>query len=131
MDITELAIQLGMALSSSKEVVAMREAEDNLENDTEAVEVLQAIDQNQQQIADLLTLEEDHSEEVNNLVKLKSELEEKALKNPSIIAVKDTQTDFANLMERVNTILRYYITGESGAESGCIGGCEGCKGCGQ
>ena len=51
----------------------------------------------------------------------------KIIKNPSIARYIQAQQNFSNLMNQVNTILSYYITGEE--ESGCGGNCSGCSSC--
>ena len=126
MDIIEQAIQLGMALAESKELIAMHEAEDALEQDAAAIEILTTLEEQKKKMAELLMQEGVEREKVEELSSLIDGLEKQALENASIAAVKKSQNDFAGLMSRINAIIKFYVTGETEENDGCSGNCAGC-----
>ena len=44
-------------------------------------------------------------------------------------AMQDARNQFTQMMENVNQILRFIITGETEESGGCSGSCESCGGC--
>jgi ligand-binding sensor domain-containing protein len=49
---------------------------------------------------------------------------------PMIKAMQTARADFTNMMNQVNTLIRFVVTGETEQpKSGCSGSCEGCSGC--
>lgn len=68
------------------------------------------------------------------LAKLSAEMQT-AEKNldaiPSIKAMQDARGKFTQMMENVNQILRFVITGETEEEHSCGGNCGSCGGCGE
>ena len=128
MDVVEQAIQLGMALAASKEAVALREAEDSLTADNAAVQLLGSIEQNRQKMAELLMIENVEKERIDEMSRVIDDLEKQAMETQSIRAVKEAQKDFAALMGKVNSILKFYMTGETD-NGGCGGNCGSCGGC--
>ena len=129
MDIMEHAIQLGMAVAESKELLAMHEAEDKLEQDQDAVAILQELEAKRAAMGQLLMQEGVAKEKVEALSQEIDALEKKALENETIAAVKKAQNDFAGVMSKINAVLKYYIMGESEETDGCTGNCAGCSSC--
>ncbi|MGI6169344.1 MAG: YlbF family regulator [Christensenellales bacterium] len=130
MDIMELAIQLGMALAESKEVLALREKDSELQNDMAAMGIVKGIQVARQQISDAMMQENPDMAQVDKLSTDLDELEKLAAANDKIQASNKAQQDFSGLMSRINAVLRFYITGDSDSDSnGCGGGCSGCSGC--
>ena len=48
---------------------------------------------------------------------------------PMVRAMQDARSQFTQMMENVNQILRFIITGETEESGGCSGSCESCGGC--
>ncbi|MDL2289579.1 YlbF family regulator [Clostridia bacterium OttesenSCG-928-F22] len=130
MDVIEQAIQLGMALAESKEIQALHFAEDALAQDDTAIELLRTLEEQKNAMAQLLMQEDVEREKVEELSSVIDELEKAALENTVIAAVKDSQEGFSSLMEKINAVLKFYITGETETTGGgCAGSCDGCAGC--
>lgn len=46
--------------------------------------------------------------------------------------MRQTNEAFTQMMKKVNSIIKFVVTGENDEEEhGCSGSCEGCSGCGH
>ena len=43
--------------------------------------------------------------------------------------MRETNDAFNKMMQKVNSIIRYVVTGEEEHEEGCTGSCHSCSGC--
>ena len=131
MDYIECAIQLGEALSQTKELLQYRETQIALQNDVPAMAIVNAIAEKRKEMEDLMAKEDTTTEDIDKMSKEVQELESVARSNELIQAMIQAQNDFSGVMSQVNAILKYYISDETeeGAEDGCSGDCSGCHGC--
>jgi len=123
----EKAKELGMLIKESDELKEYKEAEAAQLDDKEAVELMMEYHNTQEELSKEAAdpnITKEKYEELN--VKAQAAFG-KIIKNPSIARYIQAQQNFSNLMNQVNTILSYYITGEE--ESGCGGNCSGCSSC--
>ena len=52
--------------------------------------------------------------------------------NEIITRMRQTNEAFTQMMKKVNSIIKFVVTGENDEEEhGCSGSCEGCSGCGH
>ena len=129
MEILDYATQLGMALADSKEVIDMHEAEAKLDANLPAIGLLKAIEEAQKDLQQLM-MDGASKEDVDKASQNLRELDATARKNEVIMDVQNAQEAFSALMNRINNVLRFYITGEeTPADDGCSGSCSGCAGC--
>ena len=54
---------------------------------------------------------------------------EKIAKNPLIAEYLEANREFENMVNQVNAVLEYFITGQESSEGGCSGNCSGCSSC--
>ncbi len=126
-DIMEKAKELGMLIKESEELKAYKEAEAAQLDDKEAVELMMEYHNTQEELAKEASDPDITKEKFEELNVRAQAAFGKIAKNKSIAAYIEAQQNFSNLMNQVNTILSYYITGEE--ESGCTGNCSGCSSC--
>ena len=62
--------------------------------------------------------------------KAMEDAEKKVNEQPKVRAMQEARGEFTQMMNNVNQILRFIITGETEDNSGCSGSCESCGGCG-
>ena len=48
---------------------------------------------------------------------------------PAVDAMTTARQHFSEMMNQVNSVLEYIITGELPQQGGCSGNCSGCSGC--
>ncbi|MHB1315207.1 MAG: YlbF family regulator [Christensenellales bacterium] len=132
MDYIECAIKLGEALSQSKELLQMREAQLTLQQDIPAMGIVNAIAIKRQDMEKLMIQPDITPEEIQKMSDEIKDLESLARSNDLIQAMIEAQNNFSSVMSQVNAILKYYIADDEGGDSpedGCKGECSGCQGC--
>lgn len=123
------AEQLAEAILESEEYIAMRLAEQAAMKDEKATQLIAAYTEKRQKVEGLLAnANMDHGA----LAEAGAELEnvEHALDENEVIAhMRHTNEAFAVMMKKVNSIIKYVVTGENDEEEGCSGSCSTCGGC--
>ena len=111
MNVLEKTRELGEALYNSPEYQAVKEAQAVMEADETA----------------------SHVQAAGGLDRYQK-LQKTAGENPLIQQYQEAGNTFQQLMGQVNSIISYFLTGETPDEAGgcdgnCAGGCAGCTGC--
>ena len=115
---------LAEAILESEEYSAMRLAEQAAMKDEKATQLIAAYSEKRQNVERLLA---DANMDHGALAKAGEELE-----NEIISRMRKTNEDFSEMMKKVNSIIKYVVTGENDEEEhGCSGSCESCGGCGH
>ncbi len=124
MTIFEKTRELGQMIQDSDEMKAFKEAEANQQNDEATQEAMKEFNLNRLNLArDMQNgkLSRDEAVEKNN--KAFEELCEKA---PLIKEYVDAKEKFDSMVNQINTIINFYITGSTGE---CTHDCSTCGGC--
>lgn len=127
MDIFEKAKELGQAIIDSEEFKTLKAAEDAQENDAAAIELLRGYSELRTSLAKEVN-EEQVSEQ--RMTEIRDEMErayQNMMENEKIAAYVDAQNVFKAIVDQMNSILSFYITGET--PGGCSGSCHSCDGC--
>ncbi len=125
-EIFEKARELGEAIIESKEYQELKKAEANQENDPEAMKLLEDYSTLRSKLAEEIQ-KGDVSEE--RMKKIRSELEEayeKVTENDNITAYINAQRMFQAIIDQMNNIISFHITGKM--PGGCSGSCNTCGG---
>ncbi len=122
---------LAEAILESEEYIRMRLAEQAAMKDEGASVLVAEYSQRRSQVENVLASNDmDHGE----LAKAGEALEaaEKALDEYALLKdIREARTRFSAMMEKVNAIIRFVVTGESPDDSAAQGGCGGsCSSCG-
>ncbi len=126
MDIFEKAKELGVMIAESDEFKTFKETETAQLDDKEAVELMMEYHNTRQSLNDKAVNPDLSKEEFENLKKEAQLAFNKIMANDKIAAYVKAQQDFAAMMEQINGILSYYVTGKD--SQGCNGSCSSCAG---
>jgi len=125
-EIFEKARELGEAIIESEEYKALKKAELEQENDPEALELLKNYSELRTKLAAEIQ-KGDVGEE--RMAKIREELEEayeKMTTNDHITAYINAQRLFQAIIDQMNSIISFHITGKM--PGGCSGSCSTCGG---
>ena len=125
-EIFEKARELGEAIIESKEYKELKEAELRQENDEEALTLLKEYSEVRSRLASEIQ-KGDVSEE--RIAEIREELEEaysKMTTNDAITAYINAQRTFQAIIDQMNSIISFHITGKM--PGGCSGNCSSCGG---
>ena len=134
MNVLEKARELGEALYTSAEFEAMKEAQAAMESNEDSSKLLKDLAELEADIR--ATMEKPEMSELFLQSKMEryQKLQATAAENPMIQAYQVAGNEFQQLMGRVNSIISFFLTGETpdmqaSAEGGCSGNCASCAGC--
>ena len=122
---------LAQTILESEEYVNMHQAEEAAMKDEKATLLIAAYQEKRRRVEDLLSTP---NMEKGDLAAAGEELEnvENAIdENEVLNRVRTTSAVFSAMMEQVNHIIRYVVTGEEEEEHECGGSCGSCSGCGH
>lgn len=125
------AEQLAEAILESEEYIKMRIAEQAAMRDGQATGLIEEYSQCRDQVESLLAQNDlDHDALAKAGEKLK-DVEERIGENTLIQTMRVTNAAFTGMMQQVNKIIKYVVTGEMDeASGGCSGSCASCgSGC--
>lgn len=126
-EIFEKARELGEAIMESEEFKELKKTETEQENDEEALRLLKEYNDVRKKLADEVR---NGSVSEEQMSKIREELEEaysKITTNDHITAYINAQRKFQSVIDQMNSIISFHITGK--IPGGCSGSCESCGGC--
>lgn len=130
--------ELAEAIMRSKEYIAMKEAEDIALQNEEAAGIMAQYMERQQELESVMMKSEPDPERMSLLSGEMEELQKRLQATPDISNLTLARNAFTQLINQVNQVLRFTITGEMGDEAdecesaggtGCSGSCSNCHGC--
>ncbi len=130
--------ELAEALKRSAEYTAMKAAEDAAMQNEEAAAIMAQYIEKQNELEAVMM--KGDSADVSEIHRISDEMEklQKALnETPDIANLTLARNAFTNLINQVNEVLRFTITGEVNMDedcenvgsAGCTGSCATCRGC--
>ena len=126
--VQECARALGEAIVASEEYKAMQLTENAAMNDQAATEAMTRFMELRTSLNDAMSQPEPDAAVIAQLGKEMDEVQQALNNMPSIDAMTTARQNFSALMNSVNKILEFRITGEV-EQGGCSGNCSGCSGC--
>ena len=129
-NVLEQAEKLASSILDSNEFITMRLAEQSVTKDEQATRLIADFIEKRQVVEQMLS--------ENNLdqgaLALAGDAMETAQKimnaYPMIEKMQSARAEFTNMMNKVNALIRFVVTGESEQpQSGCSGSCDSCSGC--
>lgn len=127
-DIMEKAKELGIMIVESDEFKALKQAEANQLDDKDAVELMMEYHNKREELTKKASDENITKEDFEKIQEEAKAAFEKIMGNKNIAAYVDAQQGFTNLMNQINSILSYYVSGKE-SDGGCSGSCSSCSGC--
>ncbi len=131
-NVLEQAEQLAESILDSDEFIRMRLAEQAVTKDEEASRLISDFIEKRNRVENMLA---ENNLDKGELTAAGDEMDaaQKKMNNfPMIQAMQSARSEFTNMMNKVNALIRFVVTGETEQpKSGCSGSCEGCSGCEQ
>lgn len=130
--------ELAEAIMRSEEYLNMKSAEDVALQNEEAAGIMAQYMEKQQELEAVMMKGDPDVESMNRISGEMEALQKKLQETPDIANLTLARNAFTNLINQVNQVLRFTITGEMGDEaddcesastSGCTGSCACCRGC--
>ena len=128
-EIIEKAQELGTMIAESPESKRVSEASDKMNANEEAVELLKTYNENRKKATEKLRGTNPSKEELAEFKAYVQAEFEKAATNELIAEYIEASREFDNMVNQVNAVLSYFITGQESAEGGCSGNCSSCSSC--
>ena len=123
------AEQLAEAILESEEFIRMRLAEQATMRNEEAAGLIADYSEKRSAVESILA---DSNLDHDKLAEAGTELDaaQQAMNDNALIsAMRDASNTFNHMMEQVNKIIQFVVTGEQEEEAGCSGSCQSCGGC--
>lgn len=127
-ELFEKARLLGEALLDSEEYRRLQSKQDLVNQNPEAQELFTQYNEMQKAVEMMLQQNEVDSVAMKTMSQRIEQCRGELQQLPDVIEMAQAQTDFQTLMNQVNQVIRYIITGELG-DSNCTGDCSTCSSC--
>lgn len=129
LELFEKARALGEAMAQTDEYKAVQAAQTQLDADEEAQALIGQYNGLQTTMQELMQAENPDRDAVAALASSMRQIQGQLTQMPAMQALNEAQTAFADVLNSVNQVLRFIITGQTGDADGCGANCAGCKGC--
>lgn len=121
--------ELGEAILKSEEFALVKKAEEKALQNAEAAETMGKYLEAKGEMDKIIANGEKDWAKVKVLSDTMNSLQERMNLIDDIKALNDARENLANLINQVNSVLRFIVTGEMDtADGGCSGSCETCGG---
>ncbi len=127
--VTECAKALGEAIVASEEYKNMQITEKAAMSDPAVAEAMGRYLELKNRIDSVMSQADADPEEISRYGREMDELQQQLNAMPAVDAMTTSRQKFSELMNQVNRVLEFIITGEVAQEGGCTGNCSSCGGC--
>ena len=131
-EVFEKARLLGEAIQRSQEFQGMKEAEQAAMADAQAAALMSDFLSHKTEVEDMLSDDAPDPEVLAGHSAAMEALQAQLNDMDIVQSMTRARAEFAGMMQQVNQVLRFLVTGEmeDDEEEGCGGNCGGCSGCG-
>ena len=124
--------ELGDAIMQSEEYKAMKAAEEHAMANADAAAAMGQYMEARQKIETLLEAENPEPEQLKKLSAEMDAHQQRLSLIEDVQSLTEARENFSNLIEQVNQVLKFIITGQlAESKSSCSGSCGSCGGCGS
>ena len=127
--VTDCARALGEAIVASEEYKNMQETETAAMSDPAVAEAMARYLQLKNELGEEMCKPDADAETISRYGREMDEIQQTLSAMPAVDAMTSARQSFSELMNQVNRVLEYIITGELPQQGGCSGNCSGCSGC--
>lgn len=127
--VTDCARALGEAIVASEEYKNMQVTEQAAMSDPTVAELMARYLELKNALGDAMCQPDADAEVISRYGKEMDEVQQTLTAIPAVDAMTSSRQQFSELMNQVNRILEFIITGELPQSGGCSGNCSGCSGC--
>ena len=127
--ITDCARALGEAIVASEEYKNMQVTEAAAMSDPAVTEAMARYMEIKNKLGEVMSSPDADAETISALGREMDEIQQTLSAMPAVDAMTTARQQFSEVMNQVNRVLEYIITGELPQQGGCSGNCSGCSGC--
>ena len=127
--IFEKTRELGKALLESEAYHRMKEAEDRAMQNAHAAGIMGTYLEKRQELTSLMESENPDPVAMKRLSDEMDEAQKQLRMIDDIVDLNQARAEFNSLIEQINQVLQFIVTGKMDAPSGCNGSCDTCQGC--
>ena len=127
--VTECARALGEAIVASEEYKNMQLTESAAMSDPAVAKAMARYLELKNNLSTVMCSPDADAETISTLGSEMDEIQQTLSAMPAVDAMTTARQQFSEIMNQVNRILEYVITGELPQQGGCSGNCGGCSGC--
>ena len=127
--VTDCARMLGEAIVDSDEYKRMQITEKEAMADPAVAGAMSRYLELKEQVGAAMCQPDADAETVTRLGQEMDEVQRQLNEMPAVEAMTDARQAFSELMNQVNRVLEFIVTGELQQGGGCSGNCSGCSGC--
>ena len=127
--VTDCARALGEAIVASEEFKNMQITENAAMSDPAVTENMARYMELKNKLGQIMSSPDADPETISALGREMDEVQQTLSAMPAVDAMTTARQQFSEIMNQVNRILEYVITGELPQQGGCSGNCSGCSGC--
>lgn len=121
---------LGEALLESEEYKAVKQAEQKAMANPEAAQTVGRFIELRGEMEQIMRADEKDWAKVQYLTEEMDKCKRFMDENEDLVALDKARGDFSDLINQINSVLHFIVTGEmDSGEGGCAGNCESCGGC--
>ncbi len=127
--ILDKAVELGELIRDSQEMKNYAKMEIVYENDVDAQRLTREYSEMREQLAERAKEEDITPQEMLEIRKKLGQKYEEVSANPVIKEYLESKKTVEDILAKIDSIIKYYVTGEEEAQGSCGGNCSGCSGC--
>lgn len=127
--VTDCARALGEAIVASDEYKNMQIAESAAMSDPAVADAMARYMEIKNTLGEVMCQPDADADLISKYGQEMDEIQQKLTAMPAVDAMTGARQKFSEMMNQVNSVLEYIITGELPQQGGCSGNCSGCSGC--
>lgn len=127
--VTDCARALGEAIVASDEYKNMQISEQAAMSDPAVAEAMSRYLELKEELGNVMCQSDPNPELMTSLSQQMDDIQQKLNAMEVVEAMTTSRQQFSELMNQVNRVLEFIITGELPQSGGCSGNCSGCSGC--
>lgn len=127
--VTDCARALGEAIVASDEYKNMQIAESAAMSDPAVADAMARYMEIKNTLGEVMCQPDADADLISKYGQEMDEIQQKLTAMPAVDTMTGARQKFSEMMNQVNSVLEYIITGELPQQGGCSGNCSGCSGC--
>ena len=127
--VTECAHKMGEAIVASEEYKNMQVTESAAMSDPAVANLMARYMEIKNTLGEVMCQPDADANLISQYGQEMDEIQQQLTAMPAVDAMTTARQKFSEMMNQVNSVLEYIITGELPQQGGCSGNCGGCSGC--
>ena len=127
--VTECARALGEAIVASEEYKNMQITENAAMSDPAVADAMARYMEVKNTLGEVMCQPDADANLISQYGQEMDEIQQQLTAMPAVDAMTTARQKFSEMMNHVNSVLEFIITGELPQQGGCSGNCSGCSGC--